>query len=294
MTVSAILAALSKANGMVVFIAILVVFAAACLRSPGRLSITRPKLALYSGVFLGGFLTLVSVFGPYWGQYRRYGSPFAVGSMRPDPFPNVFKKTYVARPGVTSLIDSYLTFRFFDMLKNPVITNSANDYPLHRTSLWSQLYGRAHFVHFDAWPPSWEKRHWVVLWLGRLIFIFALFPTVLLLTGMARGCSSTIRWIGNCIKNGEAPLGDLLLNLAAFGYLAFIILYALRYRDFATMKAIFLFPGLLGYLMLFSYECHRFFAQCTSKLARLSAHTALAVLLVLYSADVSALAYQLR
>ena len=32
----------------------------------------------------------------------------------------------------------------------------ASGYPLHQTSLWSQLYGRLHFVHFDRWPQGCE------------------------------------------------------------------------------------------------------------------------------------------
>jgi hypothetical protein len=50
--------------------------------------------------------------------------------------------------------DGFLTFRLLNLLREPYITYPPAAYPVHRTSFWSQIYGRAHFVHFDAWPPS--------------------------------------------------------------------------------------------------------------------------------------------
>src|SRR2546422_4368236 len=56
----------------------------------------------------------------------------------------------IRRPPRSTLFPYTTLFRsrLVDLLEHPVISNDVEGYPLHRTSLWSQLYGRAHFVHF--------------------------------------------------------------------------------------------------------------------------------------------------
>jgi hypothetical protein len=188
------------------------------------------------------------------------------------------------------------------MLETPVVTDDKKTYPQHRTSLWSQLYGRTHFVHFSAWPPSWRlptDPHWewltrLVWHLGRLIFICALFPTILLLTAVSKEISSASQWIADSHKHSDIRLRDWLLYFAVFGYIAFIVIYSLRHQDFSFMKAIFIFPGLLGFLMLFARECNRFYAWCDQKRAiRVSADAVFVLLLILYAADILILIGQL-
>jgi hypothetical protein len=266
MTTAAILAPLSKGNGLVVCIAILIVFAVALLRERNGEAMTRYQVLLYGSIFLVGFVL----------------------------------KTFVYKPGVTSIMDSVVTFRLFDLLRNPVSTTDGEKYPLHRTSLWSQLYGRAHFAHFDAWPPSWRlptgRGQWaagLVRHLGRLIFLAALFPTMLLLVGIWKHSVCTIRCFAG-LKGPHASLGDWLLYLSVLGYLAFIVIYSLRYRDYAVMKAISIVPGLLGFLMLFARECDAFYQRFTDKKAvRLSADMILLSLFFFYTMDILVLIGQL-
>jgi hypothetical protein len=299
MTVSAILAALSKGNGLVVFIAISAVFALTFLWSWHGYWVPCRHVLLYGVVFLVSFLAVVPTLGPYGEHYRRHGSPFTMPIL-PAPFPKVFERTLVYKPGVTSIVDSFLTFRLVDMLKNPLSTTDAERYPQHRTSLWSQLYGRAHFVHFDDWPPSWRvstlQREWarsLVRNLGRLIFLCALFPTVLLMVAWCRQVTCYTRNLSRLGKP-QGRLGDWLLNLAGFGYFAFILVYALRYRDYAVMKAIFIFPGLLAFLTLLARECDRFYAHYGGqRVIRLSADIIFAALLLLYMANTVVLIGQL-
>src|SRR5215510_8593871 len=78
MSVSAVLAGLSKANGLVIFIAILAVFTIGVFRSQGSLS--RSTAALYGFVFLAGYLAVVPAVGPYWKFYHLYGSPFVTNA----------------------------------------------------------------------------------------------------------------------------------------------------------------------------------------------------------------------
>jgi hypothetical protein len=206
----------------------------------------------------------------------------------------------VGAPGVTSIVDSLLTFRFLDMLINPVITNDPHKYPQHRTSLWSQLYGRTHFAHFDAWPPSWQlpqgRWQWAthLVWnLGRLIFVCALFPTILLLAAMWRRIVAAILSVIRA-QPSSLQLGEWLLDLSVFGYIAFIVAYSLQYRDFSVMKAIFIYPGLLGFLILFARECDRFYTWCNNnKLIRLTADLVFSLLFLLYTGDVVVLITQL-
>jgi Dolichyl-phosphate-mannose-protein mannosyltransferase len=302
MTTSVILAGLSKGNGLVVFVVILAVLGIAFLQKPHTSCLTRGRTILYGSIFLASFFAVVPKLGSYWGNYRLYGSPF-VTNWSPRPLPNIFLKTAVRRPGVRSMAESLLTFPFFDMLRTPVITDDKYSYPQHRTSIWSQLYGRTHFVHFSAWPPSWRlptDPHWewltrVVWHLGRLIFICALFPTILLLTAVFKEIrSAASQCIADSHKRIDIQLRDWLLYFAVFGYIAFIVIYSLRHQDFSFMKAIFIFPGLLGFLMLFARECNRFYAWCDQKRAvRISADAVFVLLLILYTADVLILIGQL-
>jgi hypothetical protein len=266
---------------------------------------TKRQVLSYGTFFLAAYLALVPTLGPYWKHFREYGSPFMI-NIAPAVFPNVFERTYVYRPvmgigvpGVTSIADALFTFRLLDMLRNPIIAKDSDRYPLHRTSLWSQLYGRAHFVHFDAWPPSWQLRHlrpqWAtpLVWnLGRLIFLCALLPTMILVVALWRRIVAAI----SIIRGHDTPvrLGDWLLDLAVFGYMAFIIAYSLRYRDSSFMKAIFVFPGLLGFLSLFACECDRFYRWCNDKkLAVMATESIFACLCLLYTGDVIVLIAQL-
>ena len=152
------------------------------------------------------------------------------------------------------MIGAYASFHLIDLIRHPWTTNEVQGYTPHRTSLWSQLYGRANSAHFDYWPPSWQTANRAVHWLTRMIFVCALLPAGLLIIGAAGRVSM---WIRN-FRNREWPFfadTAMLLDLAAAIGLAFIIAYTMRYRDFSTMKAQFLYPALAGYIALFVHGC---------------------------------------
>src|SRR5262245_17414470 len=183
MSVSAVLAGLSKGNGLVIFFAIMAVFAIAFYRTGDTHFRRRSMTALYGFIFLAGYLALVPTLGPYWKTYRQYDSPFVTVA---DPVLLPYWQVLPAeRAGI---VESLLTFRFGDMLRNPQRVNYHGPYPLHQFSAWSQLYGRAHSIHFDAWPPVWQVTtgEWsYAIWarlfvfnMTRLIFLCALVPTV--------------------------------------------------------------------------------------------------------------------
>ncbi len=193
--------------------------------------------------------------------------------------------TVVGRPGVTSIVDSYLTFRLVDLVQNPMITNGLPLVPLHRSSLWSQLYGRTHFIQFDNHPHSWRSNDSTVLNVGRAILLVALPFSVLWVYGMAvfvrEFCWAVLRWNKQYLGDPQRYL-DLII---AAGYFCFIMLFAYNYRDFAAMKVIYIFPGIIAFTTVFCRGCE----AINSRWMRGVFTGALIVLLLLYAIDVELL-----
>jgi len=293
MSAAVVLAALSKGNALVIFLAITVTLAHAIMRGQAIPGLSRRQVIGLSAGFVAIFLVFTVTLGSYRSNWEDTGNPFSING-EPAPMPHLIEKTYVYRPGVTSIADTYFTFRFVDMLEHPTITNDANVYPRHRTSLWSQLYGRAHIAHFAQHPPSWKNTSPLLHAVARLILILALLPTAFMLVGMLRAVAEVAmpaRW-GVSLR--RETLDQELLALTAVGFIAFIVVYSLRYRDFSTMKAEFLFPGLLAYVFFFADEVDRAVARYgrDPRLWR-AAGIVFASLLVLYVTDVVILAVQL-
>ena len=292
MTASVVLAALSKGNALVVFVAIVVTLVHAIVRRQAIPALSRRQVMALTAAFVGVFLVFTVTLGSYRSNWQDTGNAFSING-DPAPMPHLIERTYVYRPGITSVADAYFTFRFVDMLEHPFITDARDGYPLHRTSLWSQLYGRAHVVHFAQHPPSWKNVSSLVLNVSRLILVLALLPTALLLAGTLRASAQVTMSVLRRVSSRET-LDQELLVLTALGFIAFIILYTLRYRDFSTMKAEFLFPGLLAYVFIFADEVTRASARYArhQRLRELSAWM-FALLLMLYVADIVILAVQL-
>jgi len=250
MTIFTVLAGLSKGNGLVLFPGILIIFIFKLLKTKNFSLTLKKGYLLYLLIFSFVSLTLIPSFGQYWYNYRHFGSPFVINQNK-DPFPLFFKNTYYKRPGVTSILSSYFTFRFFDLIAHPTVTNDAKIYPLHRTSLWSQLYGRTHFVYFDMWPPSWQTKNEIILNIGRFIFILALIPSFVLLLGIIKKVSvwviAVIKYKFDFIENSN----DWVFDIFFIAYTSFIIVLTLMHREFSFMKAIYLFPGILPVVYLF-------------------------------------------
>ena len=264
----AALAVLSKGNGLVVLLAHVCVFTAVLVRRTSHTAWPRVRLATAALLFVGVVISAAAAFGPYLDNYRDAGSPFAQ-NMKVPPLPHFFEKTTAYRPGLRSVADGIMTFRLGDMLREPSLVNrplhdlddptnyDVSGYPLHQTSLWSQLYGRLHFVHFDRWPRTWQSDSEIVHWIGRAALVLGLVPTAVLLIGLVREGRRSLM-----VLAGRAPsvpaagaAGALLLTIAAFGSLGFSIVYALTMRDFGFMKAIYVFSCLLGFAWCFAQGC---------------------------------------
>jgi Dolichyl-phosphate-mannose-protein mannosyltransferase len=193
-------------------------------------------------------VTLLNPLSQYLANLEKYGTPVTLNVVK-EPFPAFFEKTYVRRPGILSIQDGIFTFKFIDLLGYPRLTLGATGYPAHRTSLWTDVYASANSVHFYNFPDSWHTPPDFDI--SRGIFILALLPLTLFLFGVVSG------WI-YLLKGIFGPLSNLLVNrsyglfdIVFIGYIIFIVALALQYRDFSTMKAIYIYPAVLSFSVLF-------------------------------------------
>lgn len=231
-----LLVSISKGNGLVLPLAVVCTYAAALLQPEAR----RAALWRHLGVGLVAFALFVPYTGSYLTRYLDTGQIF-YSSQPPSPPPAWNTPTLVKRPGVTSIVDSYFTFRLVDLLRHPQTTNEVETFPAHRTSLWSFAYASGHTQHYDQFPPTWESSTPLVLGLLRAIYLLALVPTAVLLYGMLAAACRSVASLLRLSREREPP-GETLFSVAAWGMVAFLMLYTFQYRDFGTMKAIFCYP----------------------------------------------------
>jgi len=103
--------------------------------------------------------------------------------------------------------------------------------------------------------------------------------------------------VGRMLVDGQVfgrRLADCLLVLTSVGYILFLVSLFVKYGDTGWFKAIYVFPGFLGFLAFFARECdHLYVWLIDKKVLRLSADTIFTVLLCLYIIDVTFLVGQL-
>ena len=229
-------------------------------------------------------LTLLNPLSQYWTNIRQFGTPITL-NVPPEPFPSLFEKTYVRRPGIISIQDGFFTFKFLDLLRSPRLTLGATDYNPFRTSFWADIYGTANSLHFFNSPDSWHTRPDFET--TRSIFVLALLPTVLLVLGCILG------WV-DLLKSLISRSGDLLrqrhfglFDVVAIGYVLATIALALRYRDFSTINAKYMYPGILAFIFLFIEGAGAFYKFLSSRTRWITIlfEVALFLLIVAYSMD---------
>lgn len=300
MSVFSILAALSKLNGVIIFIAIVAVFGIALCRTTERNLIPRGKMAIYGLIFLASYLVLVPTLGPYGEEYRLHGTPLRNNAFYKSEGRLPFTLPNDSKPGETSIVRALFTFPLINLVKTPIIPVMENGHPENPTSLWGELYGRTHFVHYDAWPASWrvpkDRFPWapnVVQGIGRVILILALLPTVLMLMGLLKSCFSAARRVVSA-RLSDGRLTEWFLVIFTIGYILFIVALRIQFKDFGAMKAIYIFPGLIGFFVFFQRDCERFYAWCSgNKVWRRSADGVFAGLIILYVVDITIIIGQL-
>jgi len=279
----ALLAGITKGSGLVLIIGMGLLLAARLASAPARRERVVDVL-----LFAAAFGLVVPFFGGYLHNVLVYGHPF-VTNMPRDPLPDFFHETYPARPGITSIMNSYFTFYYAMLVSRPMINLSVTSAPYHQTSFWTLLYGTTHCLNYYQWPPSWAAPTQAMVRLARAIFILALVPTALLLFGALEVLSRLARALR---RNGASALlePESASLVFAGGFVAFLILYSLRHRDFASVKALYLYPGLLAFLALF----HAGYALLRANpRLRACADAAIAALCALYAADVGSIILRL-
>ena len=274
----------SKTNVWITAIAILL----ALLIQAGMDKPNRARGLLSAGLFVAVTL-VISIFNPlnqYISNYREYGSPVLLNIER-QPLPAFFKQTSAYRPGILSIQDGFFTFKFGELLRFPRIDDGPA-YTSSRTSLWTQLYGRANSVLFQNYPESWSTSGEQGFALSRAIYILALLPTLLLLIGAA---IEIILVMESLVKRDLELAATTHIGLTALtltGFVLFIIIYALEYRDFSVMKTIFLYPAMLPFALVFVRAGEKLSAPLPERFSWLLAGFGIwmAALFILYSADV--------
>ncbi|MBL7942018.1 MAG: hypothetical protein JNM00_04595 [Flavobacteriales bacterium] len=225
----AVLAAITKGNGLVMVVLVPLVFvllhSVISLRNAMRIT-------------LASWL-LVFALGPYSTHFIRNGHPFLIDKEL-APSAQFFSLSEHRRPGVRSIAEAFFTFRPFSLLAQPFNTNGIEISAAHRTSYFSQLHGAMWSIHFERHPAIWVNEGVVAIGLGRVLLFLGFIPLVFLARGML-----------NTMRNRARP--TVLISLCGVAaYLAFGIYYSMLYRDFACMKVIFIFPAILCFFHLFA------------------------------------------
>lgn len=246
--ISLLIAAMTKATGLVLFGIVVIVFILKIFSQHSRMK----RIVIIKYFFIIGliFLCVVPFAGGYYDYYRKNNS-LPTSAWPNDPPPLFFESTNIARPGLRNMAEGYFTFRYFDMIRQPYINNESDNFPLHRTSVWSQLYGRTVFMHFDQWPHGWQTKAPLIINTGRILIILGIIPLGIFLLGFFTGLLKTIKVF---LKNGISSLSksnNYIHLITAVTFLLCSIKYSYDIRDFSAMKSIYIFPALLSFIKLF-------------------------------------------
>jgi len=296
----AALAILAKTNAAVTAIAILAAFLVKAVFQQ------RHQFYVYAVLFFTACALLVipNPLSQYIVNYRQFGTPVTLTiNVEKQPLPRFFEQTETHRPGILSIQDGFLTFKLIELLKEPQNSSSNKIYPPHRTSFWTLLYARTHFIQFNQWPPSWLTTSSAIRNLGRLLYLFALLPSLALVLGF---CAELFRGLLSIRIQPRAPWVAFLSDQVAFqeaglllalliGYLGFQTVYALQYRIYTVIKAIFIFPAWPSLLFFYIAGLAWLRHPTLHKLAWLEDPIMISSggLLILYTLDSLALFFQL-
>jgi hypothetical protein len=81
--------------------------------------------------------------------------------------------------------------------------------------------------------------------------MLALLPFAMLLLGAGLSLAEFLRALFRNLPDSLYKVDYGLFDTLFWGHVAFIILYVLQFRDFSMMKAIFIYPALFAFLVLF-------------------------------------------
>ena len=298
LSLSVVLALLTKGNNLALLVSVSVSLAA---RFFTKLILGQSwrrefrDVAIFLVIISGLLFATPSPFSTYRQYLSRWLHTGTLTAVNFDkkPSPNWFDRTYVARPGVISIYDAYFTFRIVGLIEAPYISNAEPPVPFHRTSLWSQVYGRFHFSYYDQWP--WQRIDTVTIYTGRAILLLALIPSLIALGGFLQqivACSRSFLRdpVGYISTNAE-----WIFPLQILAFTAMIIWFTYDYRDFCAMKDIYLLPCLLSGVVMFAEMLKRvnIWIQKRAPVFNVALPICFSALIVLYVFNSSLLIQQL-
>jgi len=242
-------AALSKGSGIPLTFAIVVFLGVLYF-------ITREKSLIFP---LGSlpiiFIFVVPIYGNYVANYNESKQILGLNGTKSPP-PQFFKKTDDSRPGVQSVASAYFTFRYIDLLKNPFIVNESDGYAINRTSVWTQVYARTFSARFDQWPKKWINTDKSVLNTTRALIILGLIPSLFFIYGLALSLKQFFTAIMHGKIDGDFQTNFLMLLILG-AMITMLLKLTFEHRDFCTMKAIYLWPGLLAIIYFLGVGMNR-------------------------------------
>jgi hypothetical protein len=303
-TLFTLLGIASKENAWVTAIAIFIVL----LTLAYTKKVPFKKAMLFSAAFLiiVPVLTVINPLSQYIVNYQKYGTPIPFNVPRP-PLPHLAAYTpgcepqkinplnVYCRPGILSVKSGFFTFDYASLLEHPRNEGLSEGYPAFQTSFWTFMYAGAHSIHFLNFPDTWRTTGTEGFTIARGIFILALLPTILILVGLA---IEVFLLLKEGFRRDSALTQATSHGLFAWtfiGYLLFVAFYTYLYRDFSFMKAIFAFPALLTFPILFLRAGEPLYAFL-SKRIRWSTYVldaSMVALLMLYVLDVGTLIAQI-
>lgn len=229
-----LLASILKGNGLVLFFVLLVVLL--FLFATKQISFSALSLKT---VLLLALIPAIAFLGGYYGKYKNYGNPFLT-NLPVAPAPNFFTPDTAQgfRKGVTTVWDSFFSFKIKSLVEQPYNVNDLSDnYPTHRTSFFTQLYGQFSNASFERAPPSWSVVDKTAMNFMRANYLLQLPLLLLFLFGIFVVLKQVVK---------ERSPHEFIHIALFFIYLSFVARYAYNIRDFANMKLIFLFPALIS------------------------------------------------
>ena len=198
------------------------------------LKYTSPLILLWiASLFVGGFVK----------KYNQYDDPFAIPREK-QPLPSFFEKTnFDGRPGVESIASAFGTFQFKSLIEEPFNHYEAENYPTHRTSMFTQFYGQFSNYFFERHPNSWTPKDELPDNLARVNYSLHLPILLIFLFGM-------FMMFNDAIRNFSSESFIHLVIISSF--VLFVMVFSSLYRDFTYMKLHYTFPALYSLIFAFS------------------------------------------
>lgn len=246
--VFAALAAASKASGLVVAVVVfghLAVYAAVNYR---RLPLVKKQVAVL--VLITAVASIAVPYAGYLQNARVAGSPLA-NNIKKFPFPSWSEENRWSQAGTVNIVDSYLTFHWPGLVAYPYINKSPVFYPEHRINHWAQVYGRHLFSRFERWPPSWSTNGYWTTRIGRAAMVLGLVPLGFLTIGFGWLAVAVVKGL-RTLAGFKALVGDaeIFLGMTALAMIALSLKLSLDFQTYAIMKAIYVYPALIGFAAL--------------------------------------------